>query len=186
MIRAAVLLASLVLLLPACATRGTIGDLGHPEFDPDLPKKPRLTLVEPPAPGQFDAYEAGAKEDGDHRALTQMEEAPHLEGTNVVFSIDASARGPIKVTLIQVLAYPLTGKDLIPWKIDGKLPEGGHPAAAFFNDGHYTPGGQTLHLDIEIPQEKLGGADQMALPTFLLFEDGWVTIVYNVVSLPKP
>jgi hypothetical protein len=171
------------LLLPACATRGSIRQLGHAEFEPVFHEK-ELTLVEPATQGEFDAYWKDAT--GDHRAATRMEIAPHIEGEELVFDMNASSRGPAKLDLLQVLAFPLGPKDVVPWKLDGRLPDAEHPAAAVFNQGHYVPGSESLHVDLRVPLAKIGGADQLAVPTLLGFEDGWVTVVYNIVVVPKP
>jgi hypothetical protein len=182
--RSLVVAAALVSLLPACATRGTIRELGHPEFEPIFKDK-RLTVAEPATQGEFNAY---AKEVGevDHRSGTQMLTAPHVEGTDVVFDMVAASRGAAKLDLLQVLAFPIASKDLAAWKLEGKLPDPEHPAAAVFNAGKYVPGTSNLRVDVKVPVDKIGSAENLALPTLLGFEDGWVTIVYNVVPVPKP
>ena len=184
----AVLWLALVAMLPACATRGTLRELGHPEFEHDVPKGQKLTVVEPTRDGEIDAFPSGANETADHSSALREDIAPHVDGDNLVFSVRATSKTAIKLDLIQVLVYPLAPQDALTYQLQGTLPDAEHPIAAFnkTKDKGYIPGTEDLGLDVSVPLAAIKGADRIATPTLLRFEDGWVTIVYRVEMLPKP
>ena len=106
----------LALLVGAgCATRGTIKELGRPEFAGTIPEQVELTLIEPKVPGQFQAYPRGAGQ-GDYHCRVIMEEAPHFEGENVVFVKRARPMGDQKLKVFDVVAWPLLAKHVIRFK----------------------------------------------------------------------
>lgn len=185
--RPGLLLLVLVLVSSAgCATRGTIRDLGHPEFEKDVPEGQKLTLVEPVQDGERDYFASGSNETADHSSVVTDEVPAHVEGENLVMSfVAASKNKAIKVELVQVLVYPVGPKDVIPFRMQGTLPDRDHPVATFFNEKKYVPGTSALRVDVTVPLAKIGSADQLAVPTLLRFEDGWVTIVFRAAPVPK-
>ena len=167
--------------LAGCATRGTIRELGRPEFEGAVPADAKLTLVEPRVPGQLHAFPGGAGE-GDYRAETWMTIPAHREGDEVVFDMNATGKGDRRIALLEVLAFPLPAKDVLRFKEEGKLP-GGEPIARD-RSTKPIPGKPVLHVELHVPVARAAGVDQLALPILLVFEDGWVTIRDNVVLLP--
>jgi hypothetical protein len=175
-------LVALALALAGCATKGTLAELGRPDFDDAAPGE-RFELVEPQLPGQLHAKAAGSG-DGDYRSETRMLVAPFRDGDEVVFDLNARPRGDQRIVLLEVLVYPIAAKDVLRYKQTGKLPEGAHPIARVRADKK-VPGREHHHVDVRFKATEAAGFDQLAVPILVRFEDGWVTIIDTVVLVPR-
>lgn len=175
---------ALLLVLEGCATRGTIRELGRPEFEGAIPPGLELTLVEPREIGSFHAYPRGSGK-GDYHCQTQMRTPAHREGSEIVFDLDAQPTGDQRINLLDVLIYPLLGRDTIRFERDG-YPPGGVKPVAHARSEKAVPGTERLHVDIRFPAEGVAGVDQLGMSVLIRFEDGWLSIVDRPVSLPPP
>jgi hypothetical protein len=176
------LLAGVALFLSGCATRGTIAELGRPEFSGALPADERLTLVEPRELGSFHAYPRGSGE-GDYHCQTQMRTPAHREGDDIAFDLDAQPTGDQRINLLDVLVYPLLDRDQIRFQRDGHPPGGAKPVAHAHAE-KAVPGSERLHVDLRFPAAAVAGFDQLGMSVLIRFEDGWISIIDRPVSLP--
>lgn len=171
-----------ILLAGGCATRGSISELGRPEFADAVPDQVQLTLVEPRLPGELHAYPRGAGE-GDYHCEIRMEEAPHRLGDNVVFVMRATPTGDKKLKLFEVAAWPLLSKHVVRFKEDGHPPGMKEPAGRE-SSRKPIPDSEAFGVIVKVPVARLAGVDQIGVSSLLQFEDGWITIVDSAVLAP--
>lgn len=186
------LLVALAILASGCATRGTIAELGRPEFSGTIPAQVELTLVEPRNPGIWNAYPRGAGK-GDYHVQLRMEEPPHhvvIEAKdgkpaqdNVAFVMRATPTGDRKLKLFEVVAWPLNSKDEIHYKTDGH-PPGNPEILRRVSIDKPIPDSEAFGVIVSFPAEKLRGFDHIAVSSLVQFEDGWLTIVDSAVLAP--
>ena len=173
----------LALLVGAgCATRGTIKELGRPEFAGTIPDQVELTLIEPKVEGQFQAYPRGGGQ-GDYHCRIIMEEAPHFEGENVVFVKRARPTGDQKIKVFDVVAWPLLAKHVIRFKNEGHPPGVTEPIARQDSKAPI-PGSDDFGVIVRIPRAKLKGFDQIGVSSLVQYEDGWISIIDEAVLAP--
>lgn len=179
-------LAALAALLSSgCATRGTIAELGRPEFSGTVPAQVELTLVEPRTPGSFNAYPRGAG-DGDYHCQVRMEEPPHKVGEKgelIAFRMRATPTGNKRLKTFEVIAWPLLAKHIVRFKEDGHPPGSPEPLKRVAVDKPI-PDSEAFGVIVSFPADKLAGFDHVGVSALLVFEDGWVSIVDSAVLVP--
>jgi hypothetical protein len=178
------LLAFALLLVSGCATRGTIAELGRPEFSGTIPADLQLTLIEPKMPGQFHAYPSGSGQ-GDYHCQTRMLEAPHPIGDQVTFVMNATPTGDQKLKLFSVIAWPLLSRDEIHFKDDGHPPGHPEPLKQVTVD-HPALESEEFGVVVTFPAARLKGFDHIGVSALVQYEDGWITIVDSAVLAPAP
>jgi len=177
------LLCSLVLVASGCATRGTIAELGRPEWSGTIPKELELTLVEPKQPGSFHAYPHGAGQ-ADYHCQIRMEEPPHrVEGDDYLFVMRATPTGDRKIKLFAITVWPLLAKHEFRFKEDGHPPGEPEILRQVSVDKHI-PDSEAFGLYVRFPARKLAGFDHIAVSALVQFEDGWITITDTAVMVP--
>ncbi len=176
------LASSLLLASLGCATRGTIAELGRPEFAPVLPAGVELTLVEPRVEGEFHAYPKGAGL-GDYHCRFQMEEAVHREGDNLCFTMDAIPTGDRRIKLFAMIVWPLHSKDEETFRKTGRPPGNVLPLRSVSVSSPVLDH-EYFGLMAGFPAEKVKGYDELGLSKLVQFEDGWVAIADVVIPLP--
>jgi hypothetical protein len=177
------LAAALAVLASGCATRGTIAELGRPEFSGPIPAQLELTLVEPRTPGSFHAYPRGAGQ-GDYHCQIRMEEPPHrIQGDSVLIVMRATPTGDRKLKLFEIVAWPLHAKDEIRFKEDGHPPGPPEILRRVSVDKHI-PDSEAFGLQVAFPASKLAGFDHIGVSALVQYEDGWITIIDSAVLAP--
>ena len=134
----------------------------------------------------FHAYPKGAGQ-GDYHCQIRMEEPPRRvgdRGEDVYFVCRATPTGDRKLRRFELVVWPLHAKDVIRFKDDGHPPGSPEPLRHVSVDKPI-PGSEAFGLGVRFPASKLVGFDQIGVSSFVLFEDGWVTIVDSAVLAPS-
>ena len=177
--------AACLALMGGCATRGTISELGHPEFQDAVPEGTTLTLPSPARDDQFFAFSSDAQDGGDYRATALMTESPRREGGFVIMDLNAQAKGDRKLDSFQVLVYPMTAGEELAMKLKVQVPKDRKPIATARADKPL-PGRGYYHVDLKIPLSDVGDAAYLGLPSLVRFEDGSVAIIPVSTPVPPP
>jgi len=182
--RKIILMLALAATASGCATRGTISELGRPEFAGTVPANVELTLVEPRSPGSFHAYPRGAGQ-GDYHCQIRMEEPPHkIAGDDIFFVMRATPTGDKKLKLFAIAVWPLLAKHEVRFKEDGRPPGVAEPLRLVSVDKHI-PDSEAFGLGVKVPASKLAGFDHIGISALVQFDDGWITIVDSAVLAPQ-
>ncbi len=192
-----------LLALPGCATRGTLAELGHPEFASCEPEARTLTLAESEDRSAFHAYTKDTR-NGDYRLETWLNIAPIRSGSHVYiwYGVAPGTKEGEKIEAVCVAAYAVDQHELGIFRRECRVPEGlapiGHDRSGKPILGRGEFEGRSLYLlSIDAKLATTGAREELVLEgskdredivlfTYVRFQDGSVTIVPFQLSVPPP